>query len=151
MKGALILAAAAAALPLAAHSPVSNEASTAIAVARAHVEAWSHHDWDAARSKLAPDVHVTVTSTQQTMSRTDLTGIDNYMVGLRKFAEAVVPGSARIEWSVGDEHNALLMVTVKAAFQPGAAPVTLPAARLYQLDENHRIQSEQVIFFMLSQ
>ena len=151
MKGTLTLAAVAAALPLAAHSPASKEAATAVAVARAHVEAWSHHDWDGARSKLAPDVHVTVTSTQATMARTDLTGIDAYMVGLKKFAEAVVPGSARVEWSVGDERSALLMVTVKAAFGPGGAPVTVPAARLYQLDENRKIQSEQVIFFVLSQ
>lgn len=33
--------------------------SPALTVARAHVEAWSHHDYDSARSGLAPDVHVT--------------------------------------------------------------------------------------------
>jgi hypothetical protein len=50
--------------------------------------------------------------------------------GLIAFGEAVVPGSARVIASVGDETNALLMVSVKAAFAPGAPQLTLPAARL---------------------
>lgn len=37
---------------------------TAVAQARAHIAAWSHHDWDKTRQLLAPDVHVLVTSTQ---------------------------------------------------------------------------------------
>jgi len=48
--------------------------------------------------------------------------------------------------SVGDEHNALLMVTVKAAFGPGAPTVTVPAARLCLVDENQKIKAEQVVF-----
>jgi hypothetical protein len=31
--------------------------SSAVTVACSHVEAWSHHDWDKARERLAPDVH----------------------------------------------------------------------------------------------
>jgi hypothetical protein len=34
----------------------------AVAVARAHVEAWSNHDYDQARASLAPDVHVLAVS-----------------------------------------------------------------------------------------
>jgi hypothetical protein len=32
----------------------------------------------------------------------------------------------------------------------GAEPVTLPAARLYLLDEDDKIKAEQVIFFAVS-
>jgi hypothetical protein len=42
------------------------------------------------------------------------------------------------------------MLTVKAAFGPNGAKVTVPAARLYLLDENKKIKVEQVIFFTLS-
>jgi hypothetical protein len=79
------------------------------------------------------------------MPATDLTGIDNYMQGLKEFAQAVVPGSAREIASVGDERNALLMLTVEADF--GAGMVTLPAARLYLFDEDDKIKVEQVIFY----
>ena len=132
------------------HVPL-REASPAVAVARAHVEAWSHHDWDKARVILAPDVHVIALTTQPVMAPTDLTGADNYMEGLKKFAGAVVPGSARVTASIGDDRNALLMLTVKAALGPGGAIVTLPAARLYLLDENRKIKVEQVIFFVTQQ
>ena len=77
--------------------------SPAVAVARAHAEAWSNHDWDAARESLAADVHVTATTTQPFMTATDLTGIEDYMRGLEEFAGAVVPGTARVVASVGDE------------------------------------------------
>jgi hypothetical protein len=62
------------------------------------------------------------------------------------FAEAVVPGSARIDGSVGDERNALVLVTVKTTGPPMGS-MTLPAARLYVLDENNKITAEQVIFY----
>ena len=124
--------------------------SPAVAIARAHAEAWSNHDWDRAREMLAPDVHVTATTTQPVMPATDLTGIDAYMDGLIKFAVAVEPGSARVIASVGDERNSLMLLTVRAAFAPGGPKVTLPAARLAQLDENNKIKAEQVIFFALS-
>ncbi len=86
-----------------------------VPVARAHVEAWSSHDFDKARRSLAADVHVTATTTHPIMAATNLTGIDTYMDGLIKFAQPVVPGSASVIASVGDERNALLMVTVKEA------------------------------------
>src|SRR5690349_10073299 len=41
--------------------------SPAVAIARAHVEAQSNHDFDAARRGLAPDVQVTSTTTQPIM------------------------------------------------------------------------------------
>jgi hypothetical protein len=120
--------------------------SPAVAAAREHVEAWSNHDWDAARGGLAAGVKVTVTTTNGMMPDTNLTGVDEYMEGLIQFAGAVTPGSARVIASVGDERNALLMLTVRAAFGPDAPPVTLPAARLYLLDDDGKIAVEQVVF-----
>ena len=119
--------------------------SPAVAIARAHVEAWSNHDFDAARSSLADDVQVTATSTLPIMPATDLSGADDYMAGLKQFAQAVVPGSARVIASVGDERNALLMLTVEADLPVGR--MTLPGARLYLLDEAGKIKAEQVIFY----
>lgn len=130
-------------------SGLHHQDSRAVAVARAHVEAWSHHNWDQARNSLAADIHVTVMTTQPVMAPTDLKGVDDYMEGLKKFAQTVEPGSARVLASAGDERNALLMVTVRAALGPGGAKATLPAARLYLLDENGKIKVEQVVFFAL--
>jgi hypothetical protein len=118
----------------------------AVTIARAHVEAWSNHDFDTARKGLAPDVHVAASTTMTGAPPTELTGVDDYMNGLTQFAHAVVPGSARILESVGDECNALILVTVEADF--GGTKTTLPAARLYRLDENNKIKSEQVVFYI---
>ena len=119
--------------------------SPAVAVARAHVEAWSNHDLDTARKNLAADVKVTATSTLPVMPATDLTGIDDYMIGLTQFAQAVIPGSLRVIASVGDDRNALLMMTVEADLGGGRA--TLPGARLYLLDDDSKIKAEQVVFY----
>ena len=123
----------------------AQQESPAIAIARAHVEAWSNHDFDTARNALAPDVRVTATTTQPMPPATDLTGADDYMVGLTQFAQAVVPGSLRIIASTGDERNALLTLTVEADF--GGRKATLPGARLYRLDDNNKIKTEHVIFY----
>jgi hypothetical protein len=123
----------------------AQQESPAVAVARAHVEAWTNHDFDAARSALAPDVRVTAITTQPMPPATDLTGADDYMVGLTQFAQAVVPGSLRILTSTGDARNALLMLTVEADF--GAGQATLPGARLYLLDDDNKIKTEHVIFY----
>ena len=120
--------------------------SPAVSVALAHVESWSNQDYDAARAALAPDVKVTVTSTMEGLPKTDTVGVDDYMSGLVMFADTIVPGSLRIDGSIGDERNALLIVTVKTAGPPMGS-MTLPAARLYLLDENNKIKSEQVIFY----
>jgi SnoaL-like domain len=95
-------------------------ASPAVAVARAHVAAWSNHDYDAARSGLAPDIEVTATSTDPALPDTALTGVDDYMRGLVAFAEPIVPGSLRVIGSVGDERNALLMLPRSCRAAPWA-------------------------------
>ena len=125
--------------------------SAAVANAIAHAEARSHHDWDTAREMLAPDVHVTATSTQPMMEPTDLYGVDEYMDGLEKFAGSVEPGSAHVIASVGDETNSLILLTVRASFVPGGPAVTLPAARLALFDDDGKIEQEQVVFFALTE
>ena len=127
--------------------PAQNE-SPAAAVARAHVEAWSNHDFDTARSMLADDVHVIATSTGPALPRTDLTGAGNYIEGLIAYAQPIVPGSVRILASTGDQRNALLTLTMTMAGGPFGAGATAPCARLYALDENNKIKTEQVIFYV---
>ena len=122
--------------------------SPAVAVARAHAEAWSNHDFDTARSGLAHDVHITVTTTQPIMAPTDTVGVDDYMEGLVKFAQIIEPGSLWIIESLGDERNALLVVNVQTLPGPGGEKASLTGARLYLIDENGKIKAEQVIFFM---
>jgi hypothetical protein len=121
--------------------------SPAVALARAHAEAWSNHDWEAVRDMLAPDVHVTSMTTQPFPKPTDTTGADAYMEGLIAFAQAVEPGSAQVITSVGDERNSLIMLTVRAEMGPDGSTVTVPAARLALLDDDKKIKAEQVIFF----
>ena len=131
-------------------SSISKLESRAVKVARSHIEAWSNHDYERAKKNVADDVHVTVTTTQPIMSATDTVGLDEYMDGLIKFASAVEPGSAQIIGSTGDDHNALILVNVKAAFGPGTTKVTLSGARLYLLDDQGKIKAEQVIFCVQS-
>src|SRR6516162_9851977 len=122
--------------------------SAAIAIARAHVEAWSNHDFDTARGMLAPDVHITATSSNPALPHTDLTGADNYMEGLIAYAQPIVPGSVRILASTGDERSALLTLTMTMAGGPFGAGATAPCARLYRLDDNNKIKTEHVIFYV---
>ena len=126
----------------------AQQESPAIAVARAYVEAWSNHDFDSARSALAPDVRVTVTSSDPALPHTDLTGADNYMEGLIAYAQPIVPGSVRILASTGDERSALLTLTMTRAGGPFGAGATAPCARLYRLDDNNKIKTEHVIFYV---
>jgi hypothetical protein len=120
--------------------------SPAISIARAHVEAWSRHDWDAARDLLTSDVKVTVTSTQPIMAPVSTSGRDAYMEGLIYFAKGVVPGTARVTASSGDKHNALLMVTVEADLggrqddSPGGSPVPHRRQRPDQVRAGHLLR-----------
>jgi len=124
--------------------------SPAVAIARAHVQAWTNHDFDKARSLLAPDVKVTVTSTNPALPVTDLTGVEDYMGGLIAYAAPIVPGSTQVIAGVGDERNALLMLALKMAGGPFGAGTAAPCARLYLLDEDDKIKAEQVIFYLAS-
>jgi len=126
----------------------SQQEPTAVAVARAHVEAWGGHDYDSARASLAPDVHVAVTSVDPTAPTVDTIGIEDYMQGLEQFGQAVLPGTSRVGSAIGDDTRALVQVTSRVKFGPDAPEMTLHGARLYRLDENQKIAEEQVIFFV---
>lgn len=126
----------------------AQQQSPALAVARAHVEAWSRKDWDTARSMLAPDVHVIAITTNPALPHTDLTGADEYMKGLVAYADPIVPGSVRELASAGDERNALLTLDLRVAGGPFGDGMQAPCGRLYLLDENGKIKAEQVIFYV---
>ena len=122
--------------------------SPAVAIARGHVEAWSNHEFDKARSMLAPDVRVRVTTTAPYPPDTDLTGADNYMEGLVAYAQPVVPGSVKVLASTGDDRNALLLLSLAMAGGPFGEGTTAPCARLYLIDDDGKIKAEQVVFYL---
>src|SRR5215471_7848337 len=119
--------------------------STAVSLARAHVEAWNNHDFATARTGLAPDVHVTAVTTLPGAPLTDLSGIDDYMQGLIYFAQTLKPGSVRELASLGDERTALLMLAGDTTGEP-FGEMTWTGARLYQFDDEGKIKVEHVIF-----
>jgi hypothetical protein len=124
---------------------------TAVAVARAHVDAWGSHNYDKARASLAPDVRVVVTSVDPEAPSVDTTGIEAYMEGLVQFGQAVLPNTSSVNSAIGDDTRALLQVTTRVQFGPGAPEMTLHGARLYRLDESQKIVEEQVTFFVTPQ
>jgi hypothetical protein len=123
--------------------------STAITIARAHINAWSHHDWDKTRELLAPNVHVVVTSTEPMKATAEFTGIDAYMEPKIKAAQLIEPGSVHEISAIGDESNALILVTFRIRLGPGGTMVTLARACLYLLDENKKIKEERDMFYVL--
>jgi hypothetical protein len=126
----------------------SQQDHTAVAVARAHVAAWGSRDYESARAALAPDVRVVVTSVDPEAPSVDTNGIEDYMQGLVRFGQAVLPGTSRVNSAIGDDTRALLQVTSRVKFGPQAPEMTLHGARLYRLDENQKITEEQVSFFV---
>jgi SnoaL-like domain len=125
--------------------------STAITIARAHINAWSHHDWEKTRELLAPNVHAVVTTTQPMKAPAELTGIDAYMEPKIKAAQFIEPGSVHEISAIGDERNALILVTMRIGLGPGGMMVTMARALLYLLDENKKIKEERDEYFILSQ
>jgi hypothetical protein len=122
--------------------------STAITIACAHIDAWSHHDWDKTRELLSPNIHAVVTTTEPRIA--EFTGIDNFMERKIKGAQLVEPGSAHVISTIGDERNALVLVTMRIGLGPGGTMVTLARACLYLLDENKKIKEERDEYFILS-
>ncbi len=120
----------------------------AVAVARAHVDSWGVHDYEAARLALAPEVHVVVTSVDPQTPSVDMTGADEYMQGLIEFGHAVLPGTTRVTTAAGDDARAMLQVSSRVQFGPQAPVMTLDAARLYRLDKSGKIAEERVIFYI---
>jgi hypothetical protein len=124
--------------------------SPAVTIALGHIDAWSHHDWDKTRELLAPNVHALVTTTMANLGGGEFTGIDKYMELKRKAAQLIEPGSVQVIGTIGDEINALTLVTFRIGMGPGGAMVTMARACLYMLDENKKIKEERDSFFVLS-
>jgi SnoaL-like domain len=122
----------------------------AVKIALAHIDAWSGHDWDKTKELLAPNVHASVTSTMPNFSTAEFTGIDKYMELKVKAAQLVEPGSVQVIGTVGDESNALTLVTFRIGMGPGGTMVTMARACLLLLDENKKIKEERDAFFILS-
>ncbi len=132
-------------------TPMDMQDSPAVTIARAHIQAWSHRDWEKVRALVAPDVHVMATSTQPTLPGGEAAGIDNYMERLIKTAPLIEPGSVEVISAIGDEKNALVLETLRIALGPGGTMVTLARASLYLLDEDEKIIEERDAFCVLSQ
>src|SRR5579859_6303856 len=119
--------------------------SSAVALARAHLEAWTTHDFDTARGNVAEGV-------QFFSPAGHLSGSAEYMDaprGLIQFARQVVPGSLRIIAAMGDERNALLMYEVRTAGGALGEKV-FPSAQTWLLDENGKILVERIISYVTS-
>ena len=119
--------------------------SRAVALAKAHLEAWTNHDLERARGNLADEVEFYSPAGR-------LAGIEEYMDaprGLRQFAMQVVPGSLRVHAATGDEHNALIMYEVETAGGPIGAK-TFPSAQTWVLNEDGKIVTERIISYAVS-
>jgi ketosteroid isomerase-like protein len=117
--------------------------SRAVALALAHVEAWTRQDFEAVRGNLAEDV-------QFFSPAANLTGIDDYMGaprGLTQFARQVVPGSLRVFAAMGDERNALIMYEVSTEGGPIGSKV-FPSAQTWLLDDDGKIKVERIISYV---
>jgi hypothetical protein len=71
----------------------------------------------------------------------EFTGIDNYMALKIKAAQLVEPGSVQVIGTIGDESNALTLVTFRIGMGPSGTMVTMARACLYMLDENKMVPS----------
>jgi hypothetical protein len=122
---------------------MSGSDSRAVALARAHLEAWTNHDLDTARGNLAEDV-------QFYSPAANLVGVAEYMDaprGLAQFARQVVPGSLRVLAAAGNERNALIMYEVSTEGGPIGSK-TFPSAQTWLLDENGKIKVERLVSYM---
>jgi hypothetical protein len=125
--------------------------STAVTIARAHINAWSHQDWEKTRELVAPNVHVVGITTQPMLPSGEASGIDNYMERLIKTVPFIEPGSVQVISAIGDERNALILETLRIGLGPGGTMVTMARASLYLLDESKKIIEERDEFCILSQ
>jgi ketosteroid isomerase-like protein len=118
--------------------------SRAVAIARAHLEAWTNHDFDTTRANLAEDV-------QFFSPAANLIGIDEYMDaprGLTQFAKQVVPGSLRVIAAMGDGRNALIMYEVSTEGGPIGSKL-FPSAQTWLLDEGGKIKVERIVSYVV--
>ena len=68
-----------------------------------------------------------------------------------KAAQLIEPGSVHEISALGDEHNAVILVTFRIGLGPGGAIVTMARSCLYLLDETGKITEERDAFYVLPQ
>jgi hypothetical protein len=118
--------------------------SKAVEIAIKHVEAFSNHDYETARSLLADDVHfILITSIPGFPTPVEGNGVEECMKTLTS-GNTLIPGSLQVIHSIGDDHQAFITVSVKGTL-PTQEPITLLAARHYLIDEHEKITNELVI------
>ena len=118
--------------------------SKAAEIAMKHVEAFSTHDYETARSLLADDVHfMLITSIPGFPNPVEGHGVEEFMKTLTS-GNTLIPGSLQVLHSIGDDHQAFITVSVKGTL-PTQEPMTLLAARHYLIDENEKVKNELVI------
>ena len=116
----------------------------AVEIAIQHVEALSNQDYATARSLVADDVHfILITSIPGFPNPSEGHGVEEFMKVLTS-GNTLIPGSLQVIHSIGDDHQALITVSVKGML-PTQEPVTLLAARHYMIDEHEKITNELVI------
>ena len=128
--------------------------SKAVAIAIKHVEAFSNHDYDRARSLLADNVHfLLITSIPGFPNPVEGHGVEEFMKMLTS-GNTLIPGSLQVIHSIGDDYQAFITVSVKGTLPtrfilnnilPTQEPITLLAARHYVIDEHEKITNELVI------
>ena len=113
-------------------------------VAIRHISAMANHDDAAARALLADDVHFTlITSVPGFPNPAQGDNAEEFMKLAGGPGNPLVPGSLQVLKGIGDDHQAMILVTVKAAMGPDTS--NLLAARHYTLDEHDKIKNELVI------
>ena len=118
--------------------------SKAVAIAMKHVEAFSNHEYETARSFLADDVHfILIGSIPGFPNPVEGNGVEEFMKRLTS-RNMLIPGSLQVLHSIGDDHQAFITVSVKGIL-PTQEPMTLLAARHSMIDENEKITNELVI------
>jgi hypothetical protein len=66
-----------------------------------------------------------------------------------KAAQLVEPGSVHEVSAIGDERNALIVVTFRIGLGPGGTLVTMARSCLYLLNEDEKIAEERDAFYIL--
>lgn len=116
--------------------------SRAVKLARAHLEAWTNHDLEAARANLAEGVEFHSPAGK-------FIGIAEYMDaprGLAQFAMQVVPGSLHVIAAKGDDTNALIMFEVTTGGGSAGAKL-FPSAQTWVFDEAGKIKMERIVSY----
>ena len=117
--------------------------SKAVEIAIQHVEAFSNHDDETARSLLADDVHFMLIGSIPGFPPLEGHGVEEFMKTIAS-GNTLIPGSLQVIKSIGDDHQAFILVSVKATL-PTQEPIILLAARHYMIDANEKITNEHVI------